>query len=201
MRNGICRESHTRTCHDIEELRRICHEENDRARQAIINDLSLHQKRDPSNVKQLLTQIQYLQNKVNSLADARDFHDPETSCSSGATYVPSQPSNIPSPEGMLSRDSGLRLDTRSSMSTSGIVFERPTCSGRTILSSLREFTEFCIIFLRIDIRICHGTWKCDETRSAELQEIQWYQKGNERGTTEFVNTCTTLPKRRWIPQS
>ena len=40
-------------------------------------------------VSQLLTQIQDLQNKVNSLSDAREFYDAETASSSGATHVPS----------------------------------------------------------------------------------------------------------------
>ena len=57
-------------------------------------------------MSQLLTQIQDLQNKVNSLTDAREFYDPETASRlSGTTHVPSQPLNTPSPREMLSRDS------------------------------------------------------------------------------------------------
>ena len=58
------------------------------------------------------TRIQDLQNKVNSMADAREFYDPETASSSEASHVPSQHLTTPSPRGMLSRDSGLPLDTR-----------------------------------------------------------------------------------------
>ena len=58
MRNRIYQECHTRTCQEIEELRRICHEETDRARQARIVELSLHQGRNPTTVIQLLTQLQ-----------------------------------------------------------------------------------------------------------------------------------------------
>ena len=75
----------------MKKLRRICCEETDRARQAGIDDLSMHQKRVPTTVGQLLTQIQDLQNKVNSLSDAREFDDPETASSSGAPRVPSRP--------------------------------------------------------------------------------------------------------------
>ena len=82
-------------------------EERDRARQLRIDILSMQQERNPTAVSQLVTQIQDLQNKVNSLTDARDFHDPETAGSSRAFHVPSQPLNIPSPRGMLGRDSGL----------------------------------------------------------------------------------------------
>ena len=43
-RSGIERENHARDCQEIEELRRICCEETDRARQARIDELSVHQE-------------------------------------------------------------------------------------------------------------------------------------------------------------
>ena len=56
--------------------------------------------------------------------DAQEFNDPETASSSGGSHDPSrQPVSIPSPRGMISRDSGLQLDTRNSLGTSGRVFE------------------------------------------------------------------------------
>ena len=86
-------------------------------------------KEHPSTVSELLTQIKDLQ-KANSLSDARKFYDPETASCSGASHVPSQPVNIPSPRVVISRDSGLPLDTRNSMGTSGNVFEsRPARKG------------------------------------------------------------------------
>ena len=60
---------------------------------------------------------------MNSLAEAREFHDPVTASSSGASHLPSQLSIIPSSRGMLSRDSGLPLDTRHTMGTPGNVFD------------------------------------------------------------------------------
>ena len=60
---------------------------------------------------------------MNSLTDARDFHDPEPASNSGASHVSSKPLNIPSSRGMLSLDPGLPLDTRNSMGISGNVFE------------------------------------------------------------------------------
>ena len=41
----------------IEELRRICCEETDRARQARIDELSMHHERNPETVSQLMAQI------------------------------------------------------------------------------------------------------------------------------------------------
>ena len=37
---------------------------------------------------EVMAQIRKLQNKVNSLSDAREFYDPESESSSGATHVP-----------------------------------------------------------------------------------------------------------------
>ena len=98
-----------------------------------MDELSMHQERGIlTTVSQLLTQIQDLQNKANSLSDAIEFYDPETASSSGATHVPSQPSAIPSSRTMPCRDSGLPHDTRNVVGTLGNVFERlPVREGRT----------------------------------------------------------------------
>ena len=87
MRNRLFRENEAKDCQDIEEFRRICFEETDRARQARIHELSSHQKR--TIVSRLLTQTQHSQNTVNSSSEA--FYDPESASSAGATHVPSQP--------------------------------------------------------------------------------------------------------------
>ena len=63
MRSRLFPESQTKDCQEIEELRRICCEETDRARQA----------RNPSTVSQVFAQMRDLQNKVNSLSDATEF--------------------------------------------------------------------------------------------------------------------------------
>ena len=148
MRTRLYQQSHRRTCQEIVELRRICCEETDRARQVRIDEMSVQHVRDPTSVTQLVTQIQDLQNKVNSLSEATEFHGPQTASSSGACHVPSQPLTIPSPRGMPSRDPGLPLDTRSIVGTSGNVFEsNPTREGPP--SALFE-DSFGIIFSRIE---------------------------------------------------
>ena len=110
-RNRQFQESCARDCQEIEELLRICCEETDQARQL----------RNPSTVSQLLTQTQDLQNKVNFLTGARELYDPET-----ASSVPrSQPTLAYSESRELrSRDSGLPLDTRNTLGTSGTVCEK-----------------------------------------------------------------------------
>ena len=135
LRNRLFQESQAKDCQEIEELRRICCEEADRARHARIDELSMHQERNPTTVSQLLTQTQDLQNKVNSLSDAREFFcDPETASSSGATQVPSQHSTDPSPRTMPCRDSGLPHDRRKIVGTSENVFE-PLQKDELLLSS------------------------------------------------------------------
>ena len=97
MRNRLFREHQAKDCQDVEKLRRICCEEN-RSSNRSKNWWIVHASReDPTTVSQLLTEIQDLQSKVNSVSDAREFYDPETSSSSGATHVPSKPLCIHSP--------------------------------------------------------------------------------------------------------
>ena len=96
MRNNLFKKSRTKDCQEIEELRRRCCEESDRARQAKLDELSVMQQRDPQTVSQLLAQMRESQDKVNSLSDAREFHDPETASSSGASHVTSPPLTNPS---------------------------------------------------------------------------------------------------------
>ena len=44
-----------------------------------------------------MAQIRESENKVNSLSDAREFHDPESGSSSGATHVPDRTPTLLSP--------------------------------------------------------------------------------------------------------
>ena len=71
MRSRFFQGSRARNCQEIDELRRICCEETDRARQLRIDELSMQLERHPTTVSQLLTQSQDLQNSANSLAAAR----------------------------------------------------------------------------------------------------------------------------------
>ena len=54
----------------------------------------MYEERNTTTLSQMLTQIQGLQNKENSLSDARDFYDPESGSGSGATHVLDQDSTI-----------------------------------------------------------------------------------------------------------
>ena len=75
-------------------------------------------------MSRLFTQIEDLQ-KVNSLSDARELHDPETVSSSGASHVSSQTLTLSSRRGMPCRESRLPHNTLDTRGTSGNVFESP----------------------------------------------------------------------------
>ena len=81
------------------------------------------QQRDPQTVSQLSAQMRESQDKVNSLSDAREFHDPETAGSSEASHVTSSPLTNPSYRTVPRRDSGLPPETLNMMGISD-VFER-----------------------------------------------------------------------------
>ena len=120
----------------------FCCEETVRARQARIDELSMHQKRNPTTVSRLLTQIQDLQNKVNSLSDAREFHDHETASSSGATHVPRRPSTIPSPRSIALPRFWMTVCHAEYYGYVRKRFRTTSCSRRTNLHNLRQFKEF-----------------------------------------------------------
>ena len=63
MRSGLFREHHANDCQEIEELMRTCCEEADRARQARIDELSVHHERNPMTVSQLLTKFRIYRTK------------------------------------------------------------------------------------------------------------------------------------------
>ena len=124
MRNKLFQESRTNDCHRIEELRRRCYEESDRARKAKLYELSMKQQTDPQTVSQLLAQKRVLQEKAKSLSDAKEFHDPETARSSGASHVTSPPLIILSSRTLPCSEFGVPPDTRNVMGVSGNFFER-----------------------------------------------------------------------------
>ena len=111
-----------RDCQELEELRSICCEEADRARRARSGELSMQQGRNPTTVSQMMAHTLELQNKVNSLSDAREFYDPESGSSAGATHVRDQTSTILSSRTLPRYDSGLLQKTRNGTGITGNVF-------------------------------------------------------------------------------
>ena len=108
---------------------------------------------NPTTVSQLLTQIRELQNKINSLSDARENNDPETGSSSGATHVPDQdPYYSESPN-----LAALRIWIAAWYTKLYGCYKKhiwtTNCSRTTILYNLRQFKEFGILLSGIETLI------------------------------------------------
>ena len=144
LKNRLFQENRARDCQEIEELRKICCEETHQARQARSEGLSLQQQKNPATVNQMMAQIQDLQNKANSLSDAREFYDSESKSSSGATHVPGQTSTNLSSTTLPRCGSGLPRNTQNCTDILGNVFEGPPAQKRRsyILQRFKEFDIF-----------------------------------------------------------
>ena len=97
LRKRLFQRNHARECQENEELRRICCEETDQARQARSEEMSMQQQRNLTTVSPMMAKIRDLQNTVNSLSGS----------SSGATHVPDQTSAILGSRTLPRCDSGL----------------------------------------------------------------------------------------------
>ena len=74
-------------------------------------------KESHETIQWLTSQMQELQEQMNSVNDSVEFQEVESNHSRGLSYVPSQPAAIPSSCSMLSRDKRVPLDT---WNTSGL---------------------------------------------------------------------------------
>ena len=78
MRNKVFQEDRARNCQEIGDLRRICCAEAERPRPLKYDELSAQKEQNPTTVNQLMMQIQELQDKVDTLNDAKESYHPET---------------------------------------------------------------------------------------------------------------------------
>ena len=122
-----------------------------------------------------MAQIQDLQNKLNSLSDAREFYDPESGSSSGATHDPDRLSTILSPRTLPRCDSGLPRDTLNGTSITGNVFERP---------SAQEGLSSPILNHSNNLPSSSQELRPDVTETA---------RRDEKGIVEHVDSVTSLP--------
>ena len=126
LRKRPFQEDHARDCQEFEELRRICCEEIDQAIQARIEELSsLQQHRNPSIASQMVVHIRDLQNEVNSLSDAREFHDLESREQFWSDPRSRSNSTILTSRILPRCDSGSPRNTHNCTGIMGNVFERP----------------------------------------------------------------------------
>ena len=80
-------------------------EELKRAQEMRVDELSIHILREThATIKELTSQMQELQEKMNYMNDSREFQDMDSFCSRKLCHVPGQPAVVPSLRSMLSRD-------------------------------------------------------------------------------------------------
>ena len=83
-----------------------------RAQELPVDEVSVQKLRESHEMIQRLTsQLQEMQEPMNSMNDSGAFQEVEPNHSGRLSYVPSQPAAIPSSCSMLSRDKRLPLDT------------------------------------------------------------------------------------------
>ena len=83
-----------------------------RAQEQRIDEVSVQKLRENhEKVQQLTSQLQQMQEQMNSMNRSGDFQEAESSYCGRLSQVSSQPKMIPSSRSMLSRDKRLPLDT------------------------------------------------------------------------------------------
>ena len=119
IRNRAFQEDRTRICQQIEELRTICCTEAERARQLRIDELSTQEEENKIayGPKWRTTEQSKFVERCKRILWSWN------SKQLGVSHVPSQPISIPSPGGLISRDSFLQLAVRNSFGTTRHVFE------------------------------------------------------------------------------
>ena len=132
-------------------------EELKRAQEMRIDEFSRQELREcQATSHELTSQIQELQDRVNSMNDSREFQDVESVCSGKLSHVPSLPAVVPIPPGMLSRDQSLQPDTWNMLGTSGNVFDSPLAPIDASSTPYRGFFTLGILMPQMVTRCDHA---------------------------------------------
>ena len=104
MKEKVLRHTQIRNMHEMGVTKR--------AQEQRIDEVSGQKLRENhETIQQLTSQLQQMQEQVNSMNASGDFEDVESNYSGKWSYVSSQPVMIPSARALLSRDKRLPLDT------------------------------------------------------------------------------------------
>ena len=110
MKEKVLRDTQIRSMHEMGEMTR--------APELHFDEVSVQKLRENhETIQKLTSQLQEMQDQMNSMNDSGKFQEVESNYSGRLSYVPSQPAVIPSLRTMLSRDKRLPLDT---WNTSGL---------------------------------------------------------------------------------
>ena len=104
IKEKVLRNTQIRNMHEMEEIKK--------AQELRVCEVSVQKLRENHGTNQQLTsQLQQMQEQMNSMNDSGHFQDVESNYSGRLSHVSSQPAMIPSSRPLLSRDKRLSLDT------------------------------------------------------------------------------------------
>ena len=109
-RKKVLRDPQIRNIHEMGNMKS--------AKELRVDEASVHKLREShGTIQRLTSQLQEMQEQMNSIKDSREFQEVESSYSGRLSYVPSQSAVIPSSRSMLRTDKRLPFDT---WNTSGL---------------------------------------------------------------------------------
>ena len=104
MKEKVLRNTQIRNMHEMGEI--------NRAQEQRVEEVSVQKFRENhETIQQLTSQLQQLQEQVNSINSSGEFQDIESNKGGRLSHVSRQPEMIPSSRSLLSRDKRLPLDT------------------------------------------------------------------------------------------
>ena len=129
IKEKVLRDTQIRSMHEMGEMKK--------AQELRVDEVSVQKLREShKTIQKLTSQLQEMQDRMNSMSDLGDFQEVESNHSGRLSYVSSQPAMIPSSRSMLSRNERLPLDT---WNTSGLQ-ENVFGNQFSTFDSPREFT-------------------------------------------------------------
>ena len=110
MKEKVLRDTQIRHMHEMGEMKR--------AQELRVDEVSVQRLgENHETIQKLTSQLQEVQEQMNSMNDSGEFQEVESNYSVRLSYVSSQPAIIPCSRSMLSRDKRLTFDT---LNTSGL---------------------------------------------------------------------------------
>ena len=110
MKENVLRDNQIRSMHETGEMKR--------AQELRVDEISVRKLRENhETIRRLTSQLQDMQEQMNSMSDSGEFQEVESNHSGWLSYVPTKPAMIRCSRSMLSRDKRLPLDT---WNTSGL---------------------------------------------------------------------------------
>ena len=160
----VLRNTPIRNMHEMGEMKR--------GQELRVDEVSVQKlSENHETIQQLSSQLQEMQQQMNSVSDSGDFQDVESKFCGRLSHVSSQPVMIPSARSMLSRDKRLPHDTWNH-------------------SGLQEYVFWKLIFLRLihpeiilkefNLTTCKETEKqsLEQKRRILVAQFQWHLQQN-----------------------